>query len=223
MNRVYLVRHGENMANITKEFSYKKVDYDLTDKGKLQAQQTAEFFKDIRIDRLVSSPLKRAIQTAEAISRRSGIALEIAEDFREVNVGDLENMPPDPSSWGIYMQVIREWKAGNHSCSFPGGEDYHSLKARFIQGLRDLTQDKRDTSILIVGHGGIFNAGALAILDSTSQNVVQTGQNQNCSISELLIDWKGQTPVAQLVKWADCSHLSGEACDFVHGLPDYVR
>lgn len=40
MNIIYLVRHGENKANLTKEFSYKKVDYPLTPKGVIQAQQT---------------------------------------------------------------------------------------------------------------------------------------------------------------------------------------
>ena len=37
MNRVYLVRHGENLAHLTKEFSYRKVDYPLTPKGVMQA------------------------------------------------------------------------------------------------------------------------------------------------------------------------------------------
>ena len=41
MNHLYLVRHGENVANLTKEFSCCKVDYSLTAKGVLQAQQTA--------------------------------------------------------------------------------------------------------------------------------------------------------------------------------------
>ena len=60
MNTLYLVRHGENRANLTKQFSYKTVDYPLTPKGVLQAQQTAEFFQDKQIDEIYASPLKRA-------------------------------------------------------------------------------------------------------------------------------------------------------------------
>ena len=41
MTHLYLIRHGENLANLTKEFSYLKVDYPLTPKGRLQAEQTA--------------------------------------------------------------------------------------------------------------------------------------------------------------------------------------
>ena len=62
MNTIYLVRHGENRANLTKEFSYKVVDYSLTPKGALQAQQTAQFFQDKQIHEVYTSPLKRAPQ-----------------------------------------------------------------------------------------------------------------------------------------------------------------
>ena len=46
MTHLYLIRHGENLANLTKEFSYLKVDYPLTPKGKLQAAQTALLLQD---------------------------------------------------------------------------------------------------------------------------------------------------------------------------------
>ena len=60
MNTLYLIRHGENPANITKEFSHRLVDYSLTPKGVLQAQQTGEYFKNKQIDAIYCSPLKRA-------------------------------------------------------------------------------------------------------------------------------------------------------------------
>jgi broad specificity phosphatase PhoE len=64
MNRLYLVRHGENRANLTKEFSSRLVDYPLTAKGVLQAQQTADYFQQRAgaggIDAVYSSPLKRS-------------------------------------------------------------------------------------------------------------------------------------------------------------------
>ncbi|MCB0198167.1 MAG: histidine phosphatase family protein, partial [Anaerolineae bacterium] len=64
----YLVRHGENPANITKEFSYRDVDYSLTPKGVLQAQQTAAHFRNVPVDAVVASPLKRTRETAAIIA-----------------------------------------------------------------------------------------------------------------------------------------------------------
>ncbi len=61
MIKIYLVRHGENVANLTKEFSHRKVDHSLTPKGRLQAEQIAAYFKDIRIITNVPPPSLRLL------------------------------------------------------------------------------------------------------------------------------------------------------------------
>jgi probable phosphoglycerate mutase len=90
-------------SNITKEFSFKAVDRPLTEKGRLQAEQTAERFADVPIDEIYCSPLKRAAETADAIGRRLGIAPIPIEEFREVNVGSLELTPPTKETWDVYL------------------------------------------------------------------------------------------------------------------------
>jgi broad specificity phosphatase PhoE len=52
MNRVYFVRHGEGVDNISRQFSYRKVDRPLTKRGRLQADQTAEFLAGRHIDEI---------------------------------------------------------------------------------------------------------------------------------------------------------------------------
>src|SRR4029077_4428252 len=89
-NTLYLVRHGENPANITKEFSYHAVDYPLTPKGVLQAEQTAEYFSSRGVDAIYTSPLLRARQTAEILARRIAVSVYLREEMREINVGSLE-------------------------------------------------------------------------------------------------------------------------------------
>src|SRR5438046_2904114 len=93
-NTLYLIRHGENPANLTKEFSYKLVDYSLTTKGRVQAEQTALFFRDKHIDEIYSSPLRRAKETADIISEELHVPVTVMEQFREINIGDLEGKPP---------------------------------------------------------------------------------------------------------------------------------
>jgi broad specificity phosphatase PhoE len=73
MPRIYYVRHGENIANITREFSHKKVDYSLTEKGTKQAEATAGALEEKRICSIYCSPLKRAIETADVIGKRLGL------------------------------------------------------------------------------------------------------------------------------------------------------
>ena len=96
VNTLYLVRHGENLANLTREFSYRKVDYPLTERGVRQAEQTAAHFASLGarpggrpIDAIFSSPLKRALQTAEIIGAATGHAVTgtIRSAVRQVRGG----------------------------------------------------------------------------------------------------------------------------------------
>jgi broad specificity phosphatase PhoE len=220
MNRIYLVRHGENYANITKEFSYKSVDYDLTDKGRTQAEQTAQYFKGTKISGIYSSPLKRAVQTAEYISRESNKKVEIVEYFRELNVGDLEKSKPDKNSWDIYFSVTNDWYEGMKTRTFPNGEDYQTLLTRFYAGLEYIIKNRDNENIIVVGHGGIFTAGLLDLCSIKDRKEFAARQNHNCSISEILLDKKNNNLEGTLVRWADNSHLYGEAANFLNGLPE---
>ncbi len=91
MNLVYLLRHGENTANLTKEFSCRKIDYSLTPRGILQAQQTAAFFQSQAIDAIYASPLKRAAETAAIIADALALPVTTIEELREIDVGPLED------------------------------------------------------------------------------------------------------------------------------------
>src|SRR4051812_43185464 len=127
---LYVVRHGENPANLNREFSYKLIDYSLTPKGVRQAEETANFFRDKDIHEVYSSPLKRALETAEIIAAPHGLPVAIVEGFRENNVGDLEKEPPTDENWALHDRIIGDWFAGRHDSAFPGGEDFHTLVGR---------------------------------------------------------------------------------------------
>ena len=225
MTRLYLVRHGENVANITKEFSHRLVDYDLTDKGRLQASQTADYFRSLSknvsikndsIGAIYSSPLKRAMQTADAISAAVGVPYTVVEDFREINVGDLEKHPPTDESWDTYFRVSDAWYNRRMEVPFPGGEDYNSLYGRFVRGLRSVITSGAE-NIIIVGHAGIFTFGIMELFHIDDRHGFDAIPNCNCSVTEILLDDEAM-PI-ELVRWADGSHLSGEAAKIVASYP----
>ena len=131
MNTLYLVRHGENRANITKEFSHKKVDYPLTQKGVLQARQTAEYFKDRHVDEVYSSPLRRAMQTAEIIAQTKGLPRHHSREPARGNSGHWKSTPPSEETWRIYLTPCGAGTRGGPKGS-PGGENYFTWR----QGIR---------------------------------------------------------------------------------------
>lgn len=219
MNRVYLVRHGENPANLSKELSHKLVDYSLTPKGVAQSQQTAVFFKDKHVDAIFSSPLKRARETAEIIGAELDLPVHEIEEFREINVGSLEHEPASAESWNTYFTVARDWFEGRAESAFPEGENYHQLLARMQHGLAQALEGRENQTVVIVAHGGIFIATIKDICPDVDTTMLLTTENHNCSITELLLERQGEGARGELVGWAACQHISGDAADFAVPVP----
>ncbi len=113
MNRLLLVRHGENRANLTKELSHRLIDYPLTAKGKLQAEQTAAYLSAYPVTQVFTSPLKRARETAEIITAELAVSVRVLEPFRELNVGTLEVEPPTAASWQLHDEIVWAWATGD--------------------------------------------------------------------------------------------------------------
>ena len=221
MNTLYLVRHGENRANITKEFSHTKVDYPLTEKGVLQARQTAEYFQDRHVDEVYSSPLKRALQTAEMIAATKGLPVTVIESLREVNSGSLEDTPPTEENWRIYLDTVQGWNEGRPEVALPGGENYYMLVDRIKRAIGEIVGDRDGRQIVVAGHGGIFTAAIGLLCKNVEADELRSAHYHNCAISEIEVE---RTPDGRLegmlIGWAYCEHLSGSAAELVSPIPD---
>jgi broad specificity phosphatase PhoE len=157
MATVLWARHGENVANLTRTFSHRVFDGDLTPAGRRQARALAARLAGRDRDpvgQLVCSPLRRARQTAEIISRL--LALPIAaerDDLRELNVGDLDGRS-DEQSWRVYDGVLAAWQAGRLDARFPGGESCLELHGRVAGAIAEVAAPAGGAVTLIVAHGG---------------------------------------------------------------------
>lgn len=215
-NRIYLIRHGENYANISKEFSYKKIDYSLTPKGELQAKQTAEYLVDKNIHEIYASPLRRTRETAQIIATHLGKSYEVVEDFREVNVGSLEKYVGNPEDWKIHNQIINDWLNGKSFSSFPQGENQEQLWQRMRRGLKSITQGKSGRNMIIVAHGGIitFTMQSLCPVLKLSSDWLDK-ESHNCSVTEVVLERENGTLRGNLLEWAFYAHLHGKAAELV--------
>ena len=215
-NTLYLVRHGENLANVTREFSYKKVDYDLTEKGVRQAEQTARYFAAMHaerpIDAIFTSPLKRAVQTAEIFGAATGHTVSVIEELREINCGEFDGVPPTDAMWKHHDEILLSWRNGNPDVRFPGGEDFHELRARARLALGKAVAGRDGQTIVLVAHGGIVGAALTDICPELDYELVWRVPNRNCAITELEL----HAPSAEagldeiwgvLKRWAACDHL----------------
>lgn len=222
MNRLYLIRHGENLANLTLEFSHHQVDYSLTPKGQLQAAQTGAFFKGKRVDEIYASPLKRAMETAQPIADVSGVPVIPVEAFREVNVGEFEGQKPTAQLWARHNAIIAHWMNGHPETTFPGGEDYPTLLNRVHSGLTSILRGKQNHNIVIVAHGGLFAFTLRDLCAGVDQEILDRGI-ANCSIITLDAQLVGDRLDARLIDYPSIDHLSGEALNLVSGLMSNVE
>lgn len=222
MNTIYLVRHGENPANLNNQFSHRHVDYSLTPKGVLQAQQTALYFKSKPIDAIYCSPLKRAIETAQIIGEAIGLDPEVVEHFREVNVGALEHDPSD-ENWDLHDSIIESWMRGQPDTRFPDGEDYHTLLARMRQGVEHALHGRLGQHVVIVGHGGIFTFTLKDICEQVDLLTLLRQPSRNCSITEIEVAPAAPAWLGRLKAWSAHAHLSGDAIATLIGHPALDR
>ncbi|GEM_PF-459045 len=220
MIELFLVRHGENLANLTKEFSHHRVDYPLTPKGVQQAQQTGAWFAANPPDAIFTSPLKRAHQTALHIQQHTGAPLFVQEELREVNTGDLENRPPTAENWAIHNAVIAAWLTGDLHRHFPDGESYHELRERFFDGLRAITAGRDGQKIALVAHGGIITFTLPDLCPGLDRRELAENASHNCSITRVLLNPASHPLRGELIEFGFCGHLSGEAANVVLGIPD---
>lgn len=203
----YFVRHGENPANVTGEFSYKLVDYPLTKKGQEQSAKTAASLADTPVRAVFTSPLRRARETAEAIAAVHRLTPIVIEEFRELNVGDLEIGPPSREKWAIHDRIMTAWLAGDYAPAFPSGEDFHSALARMRRGLaRVLAHGGRHP--VVVGHFGLFNVSMTRICDNFSRGELERRGNPNCAVTRIRFSTTDPASISgEVLEWASTSHL----------------
>lgn len=89
---ILLTRHGQTEWNLLKKVQG-KADIELNEKGIQQAEETRDFLKNEKIDLILCSPLKRALQTAEIINQGRNIRMIIDERVSERDFGEFEGMP----------------------------------------------------------------------------------------------------------------------------------
>lgn len=158
--RLYFVRHGESEANLLQEFSNSGLKHPLTAQGVAQAQGTAQSLEGLGIERVYSSPVLRAQQTAAIIAARLSAPLEITEALREWDVGVYEGTR-DPEGWKLHRQVQEDWFFHDQlESKMPGGESFLEIRARFVPFIEGLLRSGAadDWQYALVGHGGLYIA-----------------------------------------------------------------
>ncbi len=149
----YIFRHGECPLNISDHIQGQRFDGILTARGKKQALHTAKKLKDKQIEIIISSPLKRTIQTAKIVSSLLQVPILIDHRFIEVNMGIIEGMHISIVE-KEYQNLYNQWRTDtNGNTRFTGGETKQEVRNRIINGLNYYATKTTYQNIGISSHG----------------------------------------------------------------------
>jgi probable phosphoglycerate mutase len=154
MTRFLLIRHATTNA-VGKRLAGRTPAVDLNDEGRLQASLLAESLEKIEIAAIYSSPLERAVQTAQPISDRKQIPIQIHQAFLELDFGDWTNraisdLVDDP--------VFKRFNMFRSATRIPSGEMMTEAQLRIVEGMQQLTQAHLNETVAIVSHADIIKS-----------------------------------------------------------------
>ena len=171
--RLYFVRHGESEANIQHVISNRESPFELTELGRKQANTLAQNLKNIPITAIYSSPVLRARETAEILSRSLHLPYQVTKALREYDCGILEEKS-DEGAWDLHREIADDWALNQNYLRKPeGGESFLDIQNRFLPFIETLKHGN-DQHILLIGHGGLFHLMLPLILTNIDNHFVRS-------------------------------------------------
>jgi probable phosphoglycerate mutase len=151
-----VVRHGETEWNAQQRFQGHE-DSPLTPKGRSDARALGRRLKQMTFDRLISSDLGRARETAALIAERTGHAVVTAPLLRERNYGVMEGLTI-PEIKSRYARILQTLIDGDPDAVIPQGESHRQHYERNIRFVEQFMRDYAGTTALLVVHGGVLDS-----------------------------------------------------------------
>ena len=155
---IYLVRHGETDWNKYHRFQG-RTDVPLNSVGRAQAQAVALALKRVPLTAIYSSPLKRALETAQKIKayHPTPPIIEVL-GLIEMDLGEFDGM--EARHWAEkYPDLLELWKARPSVMKMPGGEGLKDVRARAVETLESiLGKYKKGSQLLLISHNFVITA-----------------------------------------------------------------
>lgn len=148
MSTFYLIRHGLN-DYLGRALAGTLPGVHLNDEGRRQAERLAELLAPRGISRVYSSPLERAVETAEPLARKLGLKIERSDDFLEVQVNGWSGLSMDELGRLPEWKLFNSFRSGTRA---PGGELMIETQCRFVAGLQRLRAEFPRETIAITSH-----------------------------------------------------------------------
>ena len=147
---IYLVRHGQTAWN-KEEIFRGRTDVPLDETGLRQAELAGEYFKGMEIHAIYSSPLSRALETAQKIAQSHNIKVQPLQGILDMSFGRWEGQ----SHLDIQKndrEIYRQWREEPHLVRLPSGESLDDVRVRAMAALEEVIRNHPGKTLILVSH-----------------------------------------------------------------------
>ena len=202
MTRLIIVRHGRTEWNRVERFRG-RADIGLDDVGMKQAESAAKRITGWPISMIYSSPLRRALTTAEIIADRVGLKLRLLPGIIDIDYGVWQGLSTEEVV-ARDSRLYSQWMESPNKVKFPDGESFAEVRKRADSAVDNLIQQHLKETVVLVSHKVICQILILSLLGLDSSHFWQITQDV-CAMN--LFEVRGGIPSALFLN--DTCHLEG--------------
>ncbi len=184
MTRLYIWRHGRTLWNAEHRVQG-QTDVALDETGHRQAAEAAQRLALRRPDAIVSSDLRRAVQTAEYLAEATGLPIQLDDRLREQFFGEWQGLT-DTELAERYPVEYARWRSGGGAHTEVGMESRDELAKRSAAAFLDAAAVLPGGTTVIAAHGGTAKYGMAALLGWPAELTRTVAGMANCHWIELL-------------------------------------
>jgi len=198
MKKLIIIRHGETDYSAAKRYCGFQ-DVPLNRNGVKQAERLGRRLKKTKVDRVYSSDLLRARETARVAF--GGRKINALRCLREINFGSIAGLRYDDLK-KKYPGIYRLWAERPELLKMPGGESLARFSARVERCLAGIARKNKGKSVAIVSHGGPIRVILLKLMKKGLDKMWDIEQN---AAALNVVSFKSGE--AKILKMNDTSHL----------------
>ena len=176
-----LVRHGQTEWNRVERFRG-RADVPLNETGLAQAEATGwRVAAEWSPAAVYSSPLSRAVKTAEAIAKHFSLPVQVHPGLADIDYGEWQGLTPEEARQR-WPEQVEHWYNYPEKAHIPGGETLTDLRTRAMQTVNELTDRHAGKTVVLVGHTVINRIILLGVLGLGNERFWRI-QQEPCAIN----------------------------------------
>ena len=203
---IYIIRHGQTEYNKKLIVQGQKIDADLNETGRKQAEDFYQKYKNVPFDRIYTSELKRTHQSVAPFLKK-GIKHTILSDLNEMNWGVFEGEPLVGEIYRQVSEIIVRWKNGDYNVKAGEGESPIEALQRMKSAFNTIFNENDDENILVCMHGRVLR---ILMCHFTGKQLRNMDDFALHNLGLYRIEYDTQTEKVDVKLYCDTSHLLTE-------------